>query len=345
MLIKSQNNIPNSINKEKVVTNFRDILTEIGFSIPQGQKIRCKAYHRKDSKHANSLSIDFDSNSFYDFGASDDNIKSGSLQKLVALATGKGLDQFKLEYGERQYNNNEEVAERIELPKTYSNDCLKRLLPQYDFFIKRGISKKTLKIFEAGYATKETFAGRVVFPVRDSSDKIIGFNGRLVNWTKESPYPKWLLTKGAKSLFIYNQKIATPAILEKNEVILVESMGDCLALYECGIKNVIVLFGKEISRAIIKYVLSLNCNIVISTNKDGAENEFTGERAAEKIKDTLLPMFLEEKIKIKLPEGANDFGDMLKDLGKTSITNWYNEKNNLTLEEKNVEYMDIVDFL
>ena len=42
----------------------------------------------------------------------------------------------------------------------------------------------------------------------------------------------------------------------KKEVILVESIGDAMALYEQGIKNVLVMFGLSVNSHIINYLNS-----------------------------------------------------------------------------------------
>ena len=53
------------------------------------------------------------------------------------------------------------------------------------------------------------------------------------------------------------------------EVILVESVGDAMALYEQGIKNVLVMFGLSVNGQIVNYLNSKSINqIFISTNND-----------------------------------------------------------------------------
>ena len=82
---------------------------------------------------------------------------------------------------------------------------------------------------------------RIVFPIfnMDGTD-IEGFAGRDL-LDRDT---KWKLM-GAKRLWIYPFFLpeVQEAIMEKQEVILVESIGDFLALYEAGIFNVLVLFG------------------------------------------------------------------------------------------------------
>jgi len=337
MLKKSEQNLQN--------IDYRSALIDLGYNIPAGDKVRVKAIYR-GGQHNNSLSIDFTTGRFFDFGAEQEENKKGTLARLIELSGGK-IAGLKTSTENPNTSNNfysKNLKSYILDTKVYSEGCLKKLMPFYDFYLKKGISEKTLRDFEAGYSTRETFAGRILFPVRDFGNKIVGFNGRLVEWNEKSPYPKWLLTKSSKRYWVYNHKLAYSEILKKKEVILVESIGDNLALYECGIKNVIVLFGKELSPAIIKYLLSLQCDIIISTNKDGKDNNFVGEKAAEKIKSELDILF--KNVKIRLPE-FNDHMDVFEVFGKDKVLSWYKdtkkEFNPLTKQEKIVECREVED--
>ena len=84
-----------------------------------------------------------------------------------------------------------------------------------------------------------------------------------------------------------------------------------LALWEAGIKNVIVIFGLNISTAVLNTLLRLDPNrVIISLNND-SENG-AGNMAAHKIQRRLLSFFDSHQIKILLPS-KNDFGEMSKD--------------------------------
>jgi len=96
---------------------------------------------------------------------------------------------------------------------------------------------------------------------------------------------------------------------ETKEIFLVESIGDCLALWDAKINNVIVTFGLEVSVAILNLLLKIDPNkIYISFNNDIKKNE-AGNKAAEKAKNKLLRYFDSKQIDIKLPT-KKDFGEM-----------------------------------
>ena len=105
-------------------------------------------------------------------------------------------------------------------------------------------------------------------------------------------------------------------------LILVESIGDMLALRENGINNCVVTFGLNLTPKIIYSLISINpSKIVIAFNNDGSDNG-AGNMAAQAAQNKLRDYFDINQIVIKLPQGANDFADLnLKD--KNRILEWH----------------------
>ena len=257
-------------------------------------------------------------NSFYDFPVK----KWGSIAELIALS--KNLDVSELsDIAYVQNTQHVSFTQAIDIPKVYSENSLARLTTDYSFFEKRRISRKTQQIFEARYCSKERFAGRILFPIRSFQNKIIGFSGRLVNWNDNIKFPKWLHL-GRKRFWVFNHITATPAIKKENSIIILESIGDVLSFAESGVFNTVCLFGLTLSPAILKYLITLNPNIIISTNNDFNKEENRGLDAANKIKEKLLGIFNENKIKIILPPILNDWNDILVAEGAGYIRDWYN---------------------
>lgn len=87
-------------------------------------------------------------------------------------------------------------------------------------------------------------------------------------------------------------------IKEKKQVVLVESIGDFLALYTVGIKNVLVLFGVSLSAAVIAFLLKHDvAKINICLNNDEEKNS-VGNNAAKDIKKELQSYFDESQLNI-----------------------------------------------
>ena len=200
----------------------------------------------------------------------------------------------------------------IDMEKIYPEASLDKLFPNYNFYLKRGISEATQKAFSVGLAGVGKMYRRMVFPIYNEHHQIIGFSGRKVD--DNNNYPKWKHI-GRRNNWVYpafNQGIGVgEAIDNAEEAILVESIGDAMALYEQGIKNVLVMFGLSVNGHIINYLNSKSIQrIFISTNNDRDSRENRGLTAAIKTFIKLSAYFDLERLIVKFPTAPyNDFGD------------------------------------
>lgn len=225
---------------------------------------------------------------------------------------------------------------KIEMEKTYPESSLSRLLPHYKFYNDRGISTDTLKLFKGGLATEGKMFQRFVFPIFNSDNKIHGFSGRIMS--KSSTAPKWKHV-GVKSKWIYPHNLSLNEIQKKQEVILVESIGDVLSLFENGYKNILCTFGLEISPSLISYLVGVNPKkIIISFNNDKLSKNNAGKNGA--IKNFLkLQKFLDnQKIYIHLPT-KNDFGEM----NSEDFTEWSNKLLKVEKQEHDLNIINDVN--
>lgn len=314
MLGKNTNNLPD---------NWKELLENKGYKIIfNGSEYRTNAAYR-DGKNNTSVVLFLNNGTFYDHG----NSRHGKILELI----GNTKDLVFSENENSKDNNGSSNylkfidSESMGIVKTFSEKGLSKLSRNFEYFGKRGISEDTQRAFDAYFCQRETFYNRIIFPIRNFNNKIIGFSGRLISWKEGDSYPKWI-HKGPTNFFIYNHKTATPSILEKKTVILCESIGDSLSLYEAGFPNNLVLFGLNLSSSVIKYLISLNPDfIIIATNNDfkkGLKNN-NGSLASLKIQKKLSNFFSIEKLIIKLPH-LNDFNDILIKEGKDGIKKWYN---------------------
>jgi len=251
-----------------------------------------------------------------------------SIPKLIALSIGtedlKDVDEW-LTKQDIKISFPEEKP-KLNFPKTFPKEILNELLPIHDYWLKRGISLETLRLFKGGLAgNKGVLKNRYVFPIFDAQNNIVGFTGRdvLENGAKFKR-PKWkhLNSKGLWKwpLFLNHQ-----IIKDKKEAILVESVGCCLSLWEAGIKNSICLFGVELNNAILNFLLRFDISkIIIATNNDALNDGDAGNIAAQKIEKKLSKFFDQDHIIIHLPRPEKDFNEILMmEDGKKLIQEWY----------------------
>lgn len=204
---------------------------------------------------------------------------------------------------------------KIQVPKSWPLDTIKGLVKTHDYWNKRGISSQTCDYFNIGLAFKGQMAGRSVIPLySESRDKIIGFTGRALQ--KDNKI-RWKHI-GEKSLYLFPANKLE--ISKTRTVILLEGPADALALYECGIKNTICLFGVTISSKQLGFLIKTNPErIIIALNNEASG---VGNIASEKLRKTLLSYFSSERVQICLPEGAKDFCELLETGRRQLIESW-----------------------
>lgn len=284
------------------MNTVEEILSQIGYNLVDfGQEYRAKPLYRP-SDNSTSLCIRKSTGQWYDFSER----TGGSLNLLIQ----KTLGDIPAEIKEKILSGNLRVRdEAIELNdiKKFDKSLLIKLDKNHDYWMGRGISKHIIEEFKGGVALNGRMANRYVFPIFNERHDLVGFSGRTL--FKNTKSPKWKHL-GKKSLWCYPVFLNQESIIEEKEVILVESIGDMLALFNSGIRNVIVTFGLDISSAIIEYLLKVDVNrIYISFNND-INNNNSGNIAAQEGKEKLINYFDESQISIALPESKNDFGVM-----------------------------------
>ena len=230
---------------------------------------------------------------------------SGSPEYLAKIISGSAPNFIK----EQDY-----IPQKIVVPKIYSEKCLERLLPSYQMFSKRGISDDTMRFFKAGLAQKGQLLRRVCFPCRDEQGKIIGFAGR---WFSEAlpteSFAKWKFI-GRKTNFLFPGILNRSEIEKAGQVILVESIGDVLSLWEAGVKNTFCLFGTSLGKRHMSYVSCLEVeDVVIALNDDTKEDGTNpGQEGAAKALEKLDKVMDAGVTRIVKPS-ENDFGAMSGD--------------------------------
>lgn len=228
----------------------------------------------------------------------------GKFSQLISKILGrelteKEMEDYKVSKDDSICGLAEEKEDKETKQKIYPDNYL-ILLPNYFYLKRRGISELTCKEFEAGMASGGALYNRVVFPIKNTKNQIVGYNGRDV--TNNPNRVKYKIWGNKASNFVYPAFLTETYIKQTRTAVLTESVMDIMRLWDCGVKNTLQLFGLNLSKSLLCYLLKTNPEyIVISTNndKDGKINR--GLEAAKKIKLKLSKYFDENKILIKLP--------------------------------------------
>ena len=318
---------------------YRDKLEKLGYNLQDcGNHWRTRAVYR-NGKTQTSVIIYKDTGVWKDFGADNQAKPFNALVRETLKTDDYNILKEYLTEGNLKEEYTTKKEETIEMEKVYPESQLTKLLPMHNFYEKKGISKETQKLFKCGYAGGGKMYRRIVFPIYNLDNQIHGFSGRTI--VNGDNIPKWK-HMGRKTNWIYPHHLSHNNIDESGEVILVESIGDCMALYEAGFKNVLMLAGLDISNKMISYLNTFNLNrIIIATNNDNSKDLNSGAMASVKIASKLSTIFDLSLIKIN-PPVCNDFGEMLEsDTGTLdNFKQWYERKNKWSLgDEKFQEYI------
>jgi hypothetical protein len=287
------------------MNNIYQILTNMGYSLKDyGKEYRAKPIYR-DSDNDTVLKIYKDSGFWIDFKENISGNFCSLIKKTLNLESDDHAKKW-LESKDYKFNNIDiENKPKIKDKKIFDQDLLLKLKKDHSYWMNRKVSAETISLFMGGVADAGKMKNRYVFPIYNSKKEIVGFSGRdVANQSKI----KWKHL-GEKSSWCYPTYLNLNILKDTKEIFLIESIGDCLSLWEAGIKNTVVTFGLEISVSILNLLLKIDPNkIFISFNNDFNKNE-AGNNAAKKALVKLSRYFDKNQLSIQLPP-KKDFGEM-----------------------------------
>ncbi len=228
---------------------------------------------------------------------------------------------------------------------------LKKEKNAYSYLLKRGLTDETIEKFSIGFApagwrnlrehllekgftdfelnfaglTKkgekgnepyDVFRERIIFPISESSGRIVGFSGRSMD--EETNPPKYLNSPDStffnKSELLYGLDKAKHAIREKQFSILVEGQMDLLMSHQALITNTVAASGTAVTPAHIERLKKVAPRILISLDADGA-----GVKAAMRAATIALERGMEVKI-ASIKDGKDPAELILKDIDEYKNT-------------------------
>lgn len=179
-----------------------------------------------------------------------------------------------------------------------------------DYFRKRGIHSDTARQFRLGYAldswdglrnylmhkgatveqlveaglvkyntardsTYDAFRGRVIMPIFDRRNRVIGFGGRVL----DDSQPKYLNTSETpvfhKSHVVYGIERAQDAIRAADKVVIVEGYMDVIAAHQHGYANVVACMGTALTPEQLRQLQRYTSNYVLALDADAAGQQAT----------------------------------------------------------------------
>jgi DNA primase len=152
----------------------------------------------------------------------------------------------------------------------------------------------------------DAFRGRILFPILDLHQRVVGFGGRVI---KEGE-PKYLNSPEStiyhKGEVLYGLQVAKRYATEKDCVIIVEGYFDLLTLHQNGLKHCVATLGTALTIQHIRTLKRYTNNLITLFDADQAGVQATLRS---------LPLFLEEEVTGKivvLPKGEDPDGFLRK---------------------------------
>lgn len=293
-----------------------DILQELGYQYKDcGNYYNMSAVYR-GGDDPTSLCVYKDTNLVIDFVTGEKFSLESLIKKTLNIDDSKTKEWLKGRFNIDNLNLAYQKP-KIKMIQTFDEEILKDLIPDYSYWVNRGISLETASLFKGGLClNSQSLLGKLknrqILVIENSRKEIVGLVGRALNNDNRIKYK----ILGEKAKFLWPCYLNNKIIQEKREVILVESCFDILKMWDCGITNAICLFGLECSFDIINYLLKINpTKIIIATNN---EESGRGNDASNKIYSRLKRYFDLKRLEIRLPY-KKDFGEMLP----IEIKTWY----------------------
>lgn len=158
-------------------------------------------------------------------------------------------------------------------------------------------------------ATYDRFRGRIIYPIIDRQQRVVGFGGRILDYPEKIPTssftpPKYLNSPETavfhKGQILYGEVFIAKAAREKKQVIVVEGYMDVIALHQSGFTEAVAPLGTAINEQQIEKLWQYADEPIICFDGDQA-----GLRAASRIIDRVLPILKPAKsIRLaSMPEG------------------------------------------
>ncbi len=173
-----------------------------------------------------------------------------------------------------------------------------------DILLAAGLIKQT----DQGKQPYDVFRDRIMFPIMDSSGKVIAFSGRIL--TKDTDSPKYVnspeteLFNKSEALFGYDK--AKHGIHKLDFSLIVEGQFDVVLSHQAGYVNAVAVSGTALTPGHVSLLQRLSNRFVLALDADRA-----GVSAVKRAAGVMLPRGID--LKVARLHGGKDPADLVKE--------------------------------
>jgi DNA primase len=258
----------------------------------------------------------------------------------IKLAESNGIELPKMSaQQEKQYEEADHIYRILELALEFFQKNLN--IDAKNYLLKRGVSAESIENFALGFAPGggklqsffeeksiplkdllkaglvgrkedgriyEIFNRRIIFPIKNTYNKVVGFGGRAMGdaMPKYINSPETMVFKKGETM--YGENIATGFSYKENHSIIVEGYMDVIALHQAGFKQSMASLGTAVTEKHLQKLWRSGDEIIMCLDGDSA-----GIRAGHRVIDMALGYISTDKniSFIELPGGL-DPDDFIK---------------------------------
>jgi DNA primase len=279
---------------------------------------------------------------------------------------------------EEKINKSKKIYEALEMSKSFFSSQIfdDNNLLALKYIRKRGLDNEIINSYEIGYAPQgnklekfllskgisheimtlagmtikdenkkdnfyDRFRNRIIFPIRDIRNRVVGFGGRVIN---SNDQPKYLNSPETpvfhKGSLLYNYSKIRPNLKNNDNLIVVEGYMDVVSLASKGLQNAVAPLGTAITETQLNILWKDTNSPIICFDGDKA-----GKQASFRVTEIALKLLKPNKTLrfINLPDNL-DPDDYIKNYGLESFNKFVNNASPLTsiiwdlcLQESNLD--------
>jgi len=226
-------------------------------------------------------------------------------EAVEQLARKYGVTIERSEQAVREYSEKERLLRANNIACAFYRSMLGKSDKAREYIAKRGISADVVERYRLGYAPEgwdallnhlreqkilpadavkaglivprgssqgfyDRFRDRLIFPILDSSERVIAFGGR----TFGDEQPKYLNSPETplfmKNRTLYGLNVARKSLSTEGQLIVVEGYMDVITMQSAGFENTVATLGTALTEEHVNVISRFTKNVVLSFDADSA---------------------------------------------------------------------------